>query len=264
MFQYKLRNCPLGNDEIKPYLSHVSAEGHIDDKGSLVLTFNESLPEYKASEHISLLREYMRSLKQKDTLYQLIDTEEIDDRFDDYSDKLALEFRIESFGAFGSGVHDTTHGCMKLIEKFCKEHQETLTSVRALDIGTGTGILSLFSHYRGIRNITSVDISLRAVISALHNFRLNDIADSIRLKQGSIADIDGRFELIIANIFLSAIEEIFDDICTKTVQGGTIILSGVKAEKEQSLFRLIDRYPSLSIKKKLVKGEWICIYIYKK
>jgi ribosomal protein L11 methylase PrmA len=263
MFQYKLRNCPLEIDGISPFLSHLSADGHIDDAGSLVLSFNKSLPEHKASEHISLIREYMRSLKQMDTLYQLIDTEEIDDRFMDHSEKLDLDFRIESFGAFGSGIHDTTDGCMKLIEKFCKEHQETLNSVRALDIGTGTGILSLFSYYRGIRNITSVDISLRAVISALHNFLLNDIAESIRLKQGSIADIDGRFELIIANIFLSAIEEIFDDIFTKTVQGGTIILSGVKEEKEQSLFKLIDRYPSLSIKRKLVKGEWICIYIKK-
>ena len=263
MFQYKFRNCPLEFDGISPFLTHLSADGHIDDAGSLVLTFNESLPEHKASEHVSLLREYMRNLKQMDTLYQLIDTEEIDDRYEDHAEKLDLGFRIETFGAFGSGIHDTTGGCMELIEEFCKEKENSLYSARALDIGTGTGILSLFSYYRGIKNITSVDISLRAVISALHNFRLNDIADSIRLKQGSIADIDGRFELIIANIFLSAIEEIFDDIFTKTVQGGTIILSGVKVEKEQSLFRLIDRYPSLSIKKKLVRGEWICIYLKK-
>jgi ribosomal protein L11 methyltransferase len=263
MFQYKLRKCPLDIDGIRPFLSHLSAKGHIDNRGSLVLTFNENLSEHKASEHVMLLREYIQSLKQTDTPYKLIDTEEIDDRFEDYSERSDLGFKLETFGAFGSGIHDTTGGCMELITLFCTENDRSLHSVRALDIGTGTGILSLFSYDQGIRHVTSVDISLRAVIAALHNFRLNNIADSITLKQGSIADIDGRFELVIANIFISAIEEIFDDIFRSTVRGGTIIISGIKSAEEHSLYSILDKYPSLTVKKKLVRGEWLCIYLYK-
>jgi len=258
MYNYRIRKCPIGQDQLDLILPHLHAKGRIGDSGALTITFDDSLPEHRVCESISLLREYFLSIRNNEPLYQLIDTEEIDGRYLDTAQNTP-GFRIESFGAFGSGVHETTGGCMELIREFCNENSRRLGSVRLLDIGTGTGILSIFAHYQGIRDITAVDISLRAIISALHNCYINGIAGAIRLKHGTVRDIEGRFELTVANIFLSVISDIFGDIHRKTVPGGTIIISGIKKKEEGELMSIISGYPAIEVSRKMDRDGWICV-----
>ncbi|UCG78656.1 MAG: 50S ribosomal protein L11 methyltransferase [Nitrospirota bacterium] len=263
MLKYKVKNCPLEHEKISPLMEHLSATANIDPKGHLEVTFNERLPEHKASEHISLLREYIRGLKTSEPLYELIDTEEIDARYVDVSVRSDHGLKLESFGAFGSGAHDTTSGCISLIGEFAASNSDKLEHLRAIDIGTGTGILAMAAYLSGIRDITAVDISLRAIISAYHNFSLNDMAEKIRLARGSIELASGSYDIVIANIYITAIEDILGDIVEKTADGGTIILSGIKTKDTDRINRLIGQHPYLNIVKYIDSGEWLCLYITK-
>jgi len=258
MYSFPLKRCPLDKDLIAPLLRSFSADVVVDEEGDPVVRFDPSLEAGLVTERYSLLKEYLRAVRREDDLLHFsIDTEATDTVHHNVQGIM-----IESFGAFGSGEHGTTKGCIHLIER-CLESVEEKKTIRFLDLGTGTGVLALRAYSHGIRDITAVDVSLRAVIASFHNFRINGITDRVHLVHGSEHSISGSFHIVTANIRTPILEELFDKIVKRTSAGGSIILSGIKEDEAERIVHMIGKKHFLTIEEEIALDGWISYLVRK-
>lgn len=146
-------------------------------------------------------------------------------------DRIILE--IDPASSFGTGQHNTTQLCLELIEKNLNKGD------RLLDLGCGSGILSIASILLGAEEITAVDIDQNSVKIAKENAEKNNIsADKYTAYCGNVIDdnelvekIGGGYDIIAANIVadvLIAMSPLFEKFVKK---GGTLILSGIISER---------------------------------
>lgn len=132
-------------------------------------------------------------------------------------------FKIIS-GAFGSGEHETTLGCVKFIESL------DLKGKTFLDVGCGTGILSVAALKCGARYAVAFDISYKACETCRVNAKLNDI-DNIYVVCGDNRCIDSYFDVIVANIYVEIILGLVDFNKKSLKKEGYLILSGIPIEE---------------------------------
>ena len=132
--------------------------------------------------------------------------------------------------SFGTGEHQTTKLVLMLLEKY------TASGARILDVGSGSGILAIASVKLGARHAIAIDIDEWCYDNAIENSKLNNVNDSIEVRQGEITDIkESDFDLILANIQKNILLEIAPEICNRLKLGGIVILSGLLAYDEADL-----------------------------
>lgn len=138
-----------------------------------------------------------------------------------------IPIRIDPGMAFGTGTHPTTQLCLAAIEKHLRPGQAVL------DLGTGSGILSVAAAKLGAGPILALDIDAEAVRVARENTALNGVADRIQIEEGSLAEIlAGRFsfqaELVVANILARVIIMLLEQGLAQAVKpGGLLMVSGI-------------------------------------
>lgn len=111
--------------------------------------------------------------------------------------------------AFGFGGHPTTRTCLDFLARACLEKGGPPAS--ALDLGAGTGILSLAAARWGVSEILGIDFSHLAVDAALHNLALNDLSGQVTFRRGPAQDYaHHQGEILLANLHLSLQLELFD------------------------------------------------------
>lgn len=126
--------------------------------------------------------------------------------------------------AFGTGYHPTTHTCLTALESLLQPGMEVL------DLGTGSGILTIAAVKLGAGRVTAVDIDTQAVRAARQNFRHTGILDHVTIIKGSLPDPQVRpsqFDLVIANISARAVRERGPSILPVLKPGGRLIASGI-------------------------------------
>lgn len=139
-----------------------------------------------------------------------------------------IPLRIDPNMAFGTGTHPTTQLCLMLTEIFLKPGLEVI------DIGCGSGILSIAARLIGARYALAVDIDPLSVQATLDNARLNGLNSGIEVGLGSIGEIlSGAYNirqapLVLANILAPVIITLFNIGLGDLVSpGGSLILSGI-------------------------------------
>ncbi len=126
-------------------------------------------------------------------------------------------------GAFGSGEHETTASCIDELEKLPR-----LAGMRALDLGSGTGILALAAARLGAHSVVAIDIDWQAALSCADNVRLNGLEERILSVCGELACLAaGDFDLVMANIYADLHLALADEMTSKTRPGGYLLLSGI-------------------------------------
>ena len=137
------------------------------------------------------------------------------------SDEIVLE--IDPGMAFGTGTHPTTSLCIALIERYLS------TGAAFLDVGTGSGILMVAAAKLGAGRLVGIDNDEISLGIAEKNLQLNHISPScFELKAGNLADgIDGRFDLIVANILSEAILNLLETIRRQMLPKSVLICSGI-------------------------------------
>lgn len=132
--------------------------------------------------------------------------------------------------AFGTGTHDTTRLCIRLIERFV----ENGTSM--LDIGTGSGILAVAALLLGAKNVVGVDIDEVAVRVAKENAELNGVSDSVKFLAGDLTDkVSGKFNLVSANIVADVIIRLLPSLAEFLTDDGVFIASGIIDTRESDV-----------------------------
>ena len=136
--------------------------------------------------------------------------------------------------AFGSGTHPTTQLSLALLEDALFES----TPGEMIDVGCGSGILSIGAAKLGVRTVVGLDIDPDAVRIATENGKANGVADSVSFKEGSVSDIigaDGPLHtapLVVANIIAPILADLFGEgLGNLVIPGGKIILSGILMEQ---------------------------------
>lgn len=161
-------------------------------------------------------------------------------------------FSGESFSllagpAFGSGAHPTTKLCAELLRR------SDPRGLRILDVGTGTGILSLLAHRLGASVIDAVEISPEARENARANFDLNE-AGAIRLYP-ELSHAEGRYDLVLANLLTPTLLHLGEEMLRRLETAGAWIVSGVTAtEKAKILQRFGDQ---VRLDEELQEEEWL-------
>jgi ribosomal protein L11 methyltransferase len=126
-------------------------------------------------------------------------------------------------GAFGSGEHETTISCLELLEDLA-----AVRGAHVLDLGSGTGILSIAALKLGAASAVCVDISPEAVRNCRFNSRLNGLDRQITHVNGSLDDLAGSgFDLVLANIYGDLLLDFAADLSRRVRPGGWLLLSGI-------------------------------------
>ncbi len=147
-----------------------------------------------------------------------------------------IDVRIDPSMAFGTGTHPSTQLCMELIEDHMQPGQ------RVIDVGCGSGILSIAAIKLGAQHALGVDIDSMAVRSTRENAVRNGVSEQIETGMGSVGEVlKGDFSLkqaplVLANILAPVIIRLFDDGLADLIEpGGRIILAGILAEQEDAV-----------------------------
>jgi len=149
-----------------------------------------------------------------------------------------LPLVLGKHGAFGSGEHETTTSCLELMPNI-----PGINGCRALDLGSGTGILAIAAARLGAAAIAAIDLEWAAAVSCQENVRLNSLNDQIFTICGELAAISSRpFDLVMANIYVDILLPLADQLVALTRPGGYLLLSGIPLQDKFDIHR---RYTAL-------------------
>ncbi|MCH4984173.1 50S ribosomal protein L11 methyltransferase [Macrococcoides goetzii] len=155
--------------------------------------------------------------------------------------------------AFGTGDHATTSMCLKLIEKYVQPNQSVI------DVGTGSGILSIAAHQLGAAPIKALDLDSVAVRVAVDNFEKNDCADAIQAEPGNLLKGESeKHDVIFANILAHIVDLMIDDSFALLNDNGLLITSGIILEKEEMIVEHLERV-GYKIEEITRENGWIAI-----
>ena len=161
--------------------------------------------------------------------------------------------------AFGTGTHATTLLSIQALEESLKKKRPSV-----LDVGTGSGILSIIAAKLGAKEVWGIDIDGVAVENARENVEKNRVSAIVRTRKGSIGDLHKKFDVVVANIDLKSLRRMRKPLLNHLKKRCFLILSGIlEQEKETIRLRYVET-KMLRWIKTTQKGEWICLTFTKK
>ncbi len=165
---------------------------------------------------------------------------------DEYDANGRKVLHIEPGLAFGTGSHPTTRLCLETLERYVKGGEAVL------DIGCGSGILSIACLLLGAESAVGVDIDSLAVKTAVENASENGFDESrFTAIQGNLSDkVSGRYDIVVANIVADIIMEFNKEVGAFLADGGVYITGGIIETREdevllsfaQNGFEVIERF----------------------
>ena len=137
--------------------------------------------------------------------------------------------------SFGSGRHPTTSLCIRAID-FTMSSNHHLQGGVGLDIGTGSGILSLVAVKMGLSRIEAIDIDESARCEAKRNAKINGLSSLINVSDVPLEKIDGKFHIVIANLRFPTLITMRPKMTDVALPGAFYIFSGFREEEASKLY----------------------------
>ncbi len=172
--------------------------------------------------------------------------------------------RINPAMAFGTGTHPTTQLCLRLLERFIQP------GIQVIDVGCGSGILSIAAIKLGAAHVLSVDTDKQSVTSTLENAEINGLTPGVlEAGQGSVNEIlSDQFAiqtapLVMVNILAKVIIKLFGQGLAGLVQqGGILLLSGILAPQEEEVLQYAQKAGFQSLDR-ITDGDWVSLAMTK-
>ena len=158
---------------------------------------------------------------------------------------------LDPGAAFGTGQHPTTRMCLAVLQSLIEP------GCRVLDVGTGSGILSIAALGLGAKECVAVDIEAQAVASARANAALNGLEEHIQVIEGSLQEAaeGGPYDLVLANISAATIRALAPGLKAALTPGGVLVAGGI-IEGREAECRLAIRRAGFIIRSVMTEGEW--------
>ncbi|MEH2942771.1 50S ribosomal protein L11 methyltransferase [Lachnospiraceae bacterium KK002] len=171
-----------------------------------------------------------------------------------------ITIEIDPGTSFGTGRHETTQLCIRQLCRHMKAGD------RILDVGCGSGILSLVSHKLGASHVTGTDIDSLCIQASLDNWRLNRLPEEgSRFLHGNLIEdrklqeqVGGDYDIVAANILADIIIPLTPVIPRHLKKGGIYITSGIIDFKEEAVKEAI-QHAGLTVLEVNRQGEWVSI-----
>lgn len=161
--------------------------------------------------------------------------------------------KLDSNMAFGTGEHETTAMCVKLLQEYL-----TPDSV-CIDVGCGSGILGISAVKLGAKFAYLTDIDYVAVESAKHNALINGVEDRITVAHANLLDDSNiKGDIMLANITAEILVGLAPSIPKNLKKGGALILSGIIGSRLDMVTEAFAAQ-NLTLEKKVEEGEWIAL-----
>ena len=154
--------------------------------------------------------------------------------------------------AFGTGTHETTRMCIQALERYVKEESTVF------DVGCGSGILAIAAAKLGAKLAVGVDLDPVAVESSIENVGYNNLKN-IEILHGNLVEvIDGKADIVVANILAEIICILTDDVKRVLKDGGVFITSGIIHDRVDMVCEKLEA-TGFEVIEKNRDGEWNCI-----
>lgn len=153
--------------------------------------------------------------------------------------------------AFGTGSHSTTLMCAEFLEKYLKAGDHVI------DVGTGTGILSMCAAFLGAQNVLALDYDAVAVRTARENISNNHLEKIIKVQQNDLLQgIEKKAHVITANIIADIIIRLFPQVKNCLEPAGILITSGVIGERKEDVEEAANLHDFALIEERIEK-DWV-------
>lgn len=230
-------------EEIKNMLNRLKASDSEDIFGSLNMTFND----IKEEDWANNWKKYFKPFNVGKKLLIKPTWEECDNK----ENRIILE--IDPGASFGTGSHETTKMCLIGLEDYMKEGDEVI------DVGCGSGILSIAAAKLGCKHVTGVDIDPMCIETSSYLSKINSVSDKFDVFIGDLAEkVDVQADVVVANIFAHIIKRLTPDTKRILKKGGIFISSGIIKETVDTV---IDSYKENGFEILEVNnmGDWYCV-----
>ncbi|PFG05645.1 50S ribosomal protein L11 methyltransferase [Bacillus sp. es.034] len=172
-----------------------------------------------------------------------------------HSDELIIE--LDPGMAFGTGTHPTTVMCIQALERIVKEHDTVI------DVGTGSGVLSIASALLAADQVRAYDLDEVAVRSARLNVKLNKVQETVSVDANNLLNgVTGQADVIVANILAEIILRFTEDAYELVKPGGYFITSGIIQPKKQEVRDSLEA-AGFHIEEIMVMEDWVAIIAVK-
>lgn len=177
------------------------------------------------------------------------------------SDEDKMIIHIDPGTAFGTGMHETTQLCIKQLRKYV--NNDTVL----LDVGTGSGILSILAYKFGAKFCIGTDLDICAIDAVKDNMEVNDLADrNFELIIGNIIDDKTvqdkvgyeKYDIVVANILAEVLVPLTPVITSQLKPGGIYITSGIIDDKEETVVETVKK-AGLEVLEVTYQGEWVSV-----
>lgn len=184
--------------------------------------------------------------------------------------------------AFGTGTHETTSACLEMMEKRITELQSVDEAndaqqndsgslqcsadcstgscrIRVLDVGCGSGILSIGAALLGAPDVLGIDIDDEAIRVSKENVELNGCSDSVTIQKGDLTKgVDFKADIVCANLAADLVIAFAEDVRRHMLPGGLYISSGIIDDRRQEVLDALEA-KGFEIVDIIDKGEWTTI-----
>lgn len=176
-------------------------------------------------------------------------------------DKDRMIIHIDPGTAFGTGMHETTQLCIRQLKKYVTEDTEML------DVGTGSGILSIVALKLGAKHAVGTDLDPCAVPAVEENKEANEIAvQDFDMMIGNIIDDKEvqdavgyeKYDIVAANILADVLVPLTPVIVNQMKKGGIYITSGIIDQKEETVVKTV-KDAGLEVLEVTYQGEWVSV-----
>jgi ribosomal protein L11 methyltransferase len=156
--------------------------------------------------------------------------------------------------AFGTGLHPTTRLCLEALED-CADRGAL---GRVLDVGCGSGILSIAAVSLGATRALGVDIDPIAVDATIANARHNRVGRRVRAREGTLPSGEGPFDTVLANLIAGVLIEHAANLADELVRGGTLIASGIFIDREADTRAALER-AGFELVGRRQESDWVAL-----
>jgi ribosomal protein L11 methyltransferase len=157
--------------------------------------------------------------------------------------------------AFGTGLHPSTQLCLIALEERMRP------GMRVLDVGVGSGVLTIAAARHGAAAIDALDVESVAVRATRDNIARNELTTPIRVAVGTVEETEefaGRYDLVVANIIARIIIDLARPLIGACVPGGRLITSGIIVDRADEVRAALAAAGLTAIEQHQM-GDWVCI-----